>query len=56
MPLKLLRNFLQNRHQRELLNGQGSSWAPDFAGVLQGSVLSPLFFLTYIDDSTKDIS
>ena len=56
MPLKLLLNFLQNRHQQVLLNGQCSSWAPVFAGVRQGSILGPLFFLIYINDLTNNIS
>ena len=43
MPLKLLQTFLQNRHQQVLLNGQCSSWAPVFVGVLQGRVLGPSF-------------
>ena len=54
--LKLLQNFLQNRHQPVLLNGQCSSWAPNFASVPQGSVLDPLFFLININYLIKDIS
>ena len=56
MPLKLLLNVPQNRHQQVLLNGQCSSWAPVFASVPQGSVLAHLFFLIYINELTKDIS
>ena len=32
IPQKLLLNFLQNRHQQVLLNGQCSSWAPCTTG------------------------
>ena len=56
VPLKFLQNLRQNRDQRVLQNGQCSSWAPVLAGVLQGSVLGPVFFLIYIKDITKDIS
>ena len=53
-PLQLIQSFLNNRMQRVVLNGQNSSRAPVFAGVLQGSVLGPLFLLIYINYLAKD--
>ena len=48
--LDLLSNFLRNRKQRVLLNGQTSSWADVNAEVLQGSILGQPLFLIYINE------
>ena len=47
--LELLKNFLSNRFQRVVLNWQTFEWKKTNAGVSQGSVLGPLFFLIYIN-------
>ena len=54
--LELIKNFLSNRFQRVVLNGQTSEWEKINAGVPQGSILGPLFFLIYINDLNDGIS
>ena len=52
----MITSILENRFQRVVLNGQISSWEPVLAGIPQGFVLGPLFFLIYINDLSKNLS
>ena len=43
-------NYLSNRNQRTLANGKLSTENGITCGVPQGSVISPLFFILYVND------
>ena len=45
-----LTNFLKDRKQRVILNGQYSTWTNVETRVPQGSILGPLLLLIYIND------
>ena len=53
--LSLMKDFLANRKRCTVLNGKTSKWGSGTAGVPQGSILGPLFFLVYINHLTDNL-
>ena len=53
--LSQIQSFLADRMQRTVLYDKTSQWVTISAGVTQGSILGPLFFLVYINDLTTDL-
>ena len=53
--LKWIMNFLKNRSQRVVLNGEYSNWVDVKSGVPQGTILGPIIFLCFINDISYNI-
>ena len=45
-----LKNFLKQRQQRVVINGNLSKWTDVLSGIPQGSILGPILFILYIND------
>ena len=54
--LAWFKNYLSDRKQRVIVSGIASDLSKILAGILQGSTLGPLLFLTFINDIVNEIN
>ena len=54
--MEWIKSYLFSRNQRVVVNGTESDWININAGVPQGSILGPLFFLVCINDIVLEVN